>query len=296
MSKQICKICNSEQMTIDDVRGETSCEDCGYVVEHNLPENSWSPGEFDPGHESRRPIPMTSEQTKRARRLDHTMKITNPKTSVILAEINRLLDTEYSDLPEQSRKIIMGVIAKLFARNASIPKIRKVTGRELHLAIILKVMAAINHFCDIQLPVVRLERESGLDSRDLVWIKRKISEDMHSILGVGHRHVDSSEARRDEIRRVTSEYFGYMNSDDELSRELVSRLKQLTNGQLREKGEPLETAFTGSRAVRVVVREAIIEASLEMTLSPSQRKAIAKHLSGAKRSSTFRRGSSSSTA
>ena len=93
------------------------------------------------------------------------------------------------------------------------------------MAIILKVMAAINKFCDIQLPVVRLERESGLDSRDLVWIKRKISEDMISILGVGHRHVDSNEARRDEIRRLMSEYFGYMNSDDELSLELVSRLK-----------------------------------------------------------------------
>ena len=80
MSKQICKICNSEQMTTDDVRGETSCEDCGYVVEHNLPDDTWSPGEFDPDHESRRPIPMTSEQTKRARRLDYAIKITNPKT------------------------------------------------------------------------------------------------------------------------------------------------------------------------------------------------------------------------
>tara|TARA_Y100000746_G_scaffold158640_1_gene136346 strand:+ start:165 stop:449 length:285 start_codon:yes stop_codon:yes gene_type:complete len=93
-----------------------------------------------------------------------------------------------------------------------------------------------------------------------------------------------------------SEFFCYINSDDELSLELVARLMQLTNVNLREKGEPLETASTGSRAERVVVREAILEASLEMNLSSSQRKAVAKHLSGAKRRSSSRRGSSSSTA
>ena len=93
-----------------------------------------------------------------------------------------------------------------------------------------------------------------------------------------------------------SEFFGYMNSDDEISRELVSRLRKLTKAKLTEKGEPLETAYTGSRAERVVVREAILEASREMNLPPSQRKAVAKNLSGAKRRSTSRRGSSSSTA
>lgn len=93
-----------------------------------------------------------------------------------------------------------------------------------------------------------------------------------------------------------SEFFGYMNSDDELSSELVSRLRQLTKAKLTEKGEPLETASTGSRAVSVVVRETIVEASREMNISSSQRKAVAKNLSGAKRRSTSRRGSSSSTA
>ena len=63
MNKERCKICNSEQMTTDDVRGEKSCEECGYVIEQNQLDNaSWSPGEFDPDHESRRPVPMTPEQ------------------------------------------------------------------------------------------------------------------------------------------------------------------------------------------------------------------------------------------
>tara|TARA_B100001939_G_scaffold338826_1_gene344869 strand:- start:1230 stop:1703 length:474 start_codon:yes stop_codon:yes gene_type:complete len=157
-------------------------------------------------------------------------------------------------------------------------------------------MRSLNQYADIQLDVVRRERQSGVDLRDIQWVKRKVRSDLDAIFRVGHRPRDSSEVRRDRIRRVTSEFFGYMNSDDEISRELVSRLRKLTKTKLAEKGEPLETASTGSRAVRVVVREAILEASREMNLPPSQRKAVAKNLSGAKRRSTSRRGSSSSTA
>jgi len=87
-----------------------------------------------------------------------------------------------------------------------------------------------------------------------------------------------------------------MNSDNEISPKLVDRLRKLTIAKLKEKGEPLETASTGSRAVRLVVREAILEASREIDLSSKERKAVAKNLSGAKRRSTSRRGSSSSTA
>ena len=93
-----------------------------------------------------------------------------------------------------------------------------------------------------------------------------------------------------------SEFFGYMAFDAELSSNLVAELMELTIAKLEEKGEPSETASTGSRAVRVVVREAILEASREIDLSSKERKAVAKNLSGAKRRSTSRRGSSSSTA
>ncbi|MGB1692246.1 MAG: hypothetical protein ACPHDQ_05845, partial [Candidatus Thalassarchaeaceae archaeon] len=199
-------------------------------------------------------------------------------------------------LPEEVRKLIMGIITNLFARNASIPKFRKVTGRDLHLALILCVMRSLNQYADIQLDVVRRERQSGVDLRDIQWVKRKVSSDLDAIFRVGHRPRDSSEVRRDRIRRVTSEFFGYMNSDDEISPKLVDRLRKLTIAKLTEKGEPLETASTGSRAVRVVVREAILEASREIDLSSKERKAVAKNLSGAKRRSTSRRGSSSSTA
>jgi len=297
MDNEICNYCNSEQLTTDDVRGEKSCAECGYVIEQNqLDDASWSPGEFDPGHESRSPVPMTREQRKRTRRIERTKAMTTTKASSILTEIKRLLDSEFSDLPEDVRKLIMGIIARLFARNASIPKFRKVTGRDLHLALILCVMRSLNQYGDIQLGVVMRERESGVPQNDILWVRRKLSSDLRSIFAAGTRHSDSNEARRHRIRRVMSEFFGYMNSDDELSRELVSRLMQLTHVNLQEKGEPLETAYTGSRAERVVVREAILEASLEMNLSSSQRKAVAKHLSGAKRRSSSRRGSSSSTA
>ena len=125
--------------------------------------------------------------------------------------------------------------------------------------------ASINQYADIQLDVVRRERQSGVDLRDIQWVKRKVrSED--AIFRVGHRPRDSSEVRRDRIRRVTFEFFGYMNSDDEISPELAHRLRKPTKAKLTEKGEPLETASTGSRAVRVVVREAILEASREMNL------------------------------
>ena len=297
MNKERCKICNSEQLTTDDTRGEKSCADCGYVLEENqLDGASWSPGEFGPDHESRRPVPMTREQRKAARRIERTKAMNTPKASSILTEIKRLLDSEFSDLPEEVRKLIMGIITNLFARNGSIPKFRKVTGRNLQLALILCVMGSINQYADIQLDVLRRERQSGVDLRDIQWVKRKVKSDLDSIFRVGHRPRDSSEVRRDRIRRVTSEFFGYMNSDDEISPKLVDRLRKLTKAKLTEKGEPLETASTGSRAVRVVVREAILEASREIDLSRKERKAVTKNLSGAKRRSTSRRGSSSSTA
>ena len=297
MNKERCKICNSEQLTTDDARGEKSCADCGYVLEENqLDDASWSPGEFDPDHEIRRPVPMTREQRKAARRIERTKAINTPKASSILTEIKLLLDSEFSDLPEEVRKLIMGIIRNLFARNGSIPKIRKVTGRNLQLALILCVMGSINQYADIQLDVLRRERQSGVDLRDIQWVKRKVKSDLDSIFRVGHRPRDSSEVRRDRIRRVTSEFFGYMDSDDEISPKLVDRLRKLTKAKLTEKGEPLETASTGSRAVRVVVREAILEASREIDLSSKERKAVTKNLSGAKRRSTSRRGSSSSTA
>ena len=297
MNKERCKICNSEQLTTDDTRGEKSCADCGYVLEENqLDGASWSPGEFDPDHESRRPVPMTREQRKATRRIERTKAMNTPKGSSILTEIKRLLDSEFSDLPEEVRKLIMGIITNLFARNGSIPKFRKVTGRNLQLALILCVMGSINQYADIQLDVLRRERQSGVDLRDIQWVKRKVKSDLDSIFRVGHRPRDSSEVRRDRIRRVTSEFFGYMNSDDTISPKLVDRLRKLTKAKLTEKGEPSETASTGSRAVRVVVREAILEASREIDLSPKERKAVTKNLSGAKRRSTSRRGSSSSTA
>ena len=297
MNKERCKICNSEQLTTDDTRGEKSCADCGYVLEENqLDDASWSPGEFDPNHERRRPVPMTIEQRKRARRIERTKAMTTPKASSILTEIKRLLDSEFSDLPEEVRKLIMGIITNLFARNASIPKFRKVTGRDLQLALILCVMRSLNQYADIQLGVVKRERESGVPQNDILWVRRKVLSDLDSIFRVGHRPRDSSEVRRDRIRRITSEFFGYMNSDNEISPKLVDRLRKLTIAKLKEKGEPLETASTGSRAVRLVVREAILEASREIDLSSKERKAVAKNLSGAKRRSTSRRGSSSSTA
>ncbi len=297
MNNERCNYCNREQVTPDDARGEKSCADCGYVLEENqLDEASWSPGEFDPDHESRRPVPMTREQRKAARRIERTKAMNTPKASSILTEIKRLLDVEFGDLPESVRKLILGIIARLFARNASIPKFRKVTGRNLQLSLILCVMRSLNQYADIQLGVVKRERESGVPQNDILWVRRKVSSDLRSIFAAVHRHGDSNEARRDLIRRVMSEFFGYMNSDDELSSELVSRLRQLTKAKLTEKGEPLETASTGSRAVSVVVRETIVEASREMNISSSQRKAVAKNLSGAKRRSTSRRGSSSSTA
>tara|TARA_B100000676_G_scaffold291284_1_gene325668 strand:- start:314 stop:1207 length:894 start_codon:yes stop_codon:yes gene_type:complete len=297
MNNERCNYCNSEQLTTDDARGEKSCADCGYVLEENqLDDASWNPGEFDPDHESRRPVPMTREQRKAARRIERTRAMNTPKASSILTEIKRLLDVEFGELPESVRKLILGIIARLFARNASIPKFRKVTGRNLQLSLILCVMRSLNQYGDIQLGVVKRERESGVPQNDILWVRRKVASDLRSIFAAVHRHGDSNEARRDLIRRVMSEFFGYMNSDDELSPELVSRLRQLTKAKLTEKGEPLETASTGSRAVSVVVRETIVEASREMNISSSQRKAVAKNLSGAKRRSTSRRGSSSSTA
>ena len=49
MNKERCKICNSEQLTTDDTRGEKSCADCGYVLEENqLDDASWSPPNLIP--------------------------------------------------------------------------------------------------------------------------------------------------------------------------------------------------------------------------------------------------------
>ena len=213
MDNDRCNYCNSERLTTDDARGEKSCSDCGYVIEQNqLDDASWSPGEFDPNHESRRPVPMTPEQRKRAQRIERTKAKNTPKTSSILTEIKRILDVEFGDLSESARNLIMGIIARLFARNGKIPKFRKVTGRNLHLALILCVMRSLNQYGDIQLGVVKRERESGVPQNDILWVRGEVASDLRSLFAAAHRHGEYNEARRDLIRREMSEFFGYMKS------------------------------------------------------------------------------------
>lgn len=288
MDKDRCKYCNSEHLNFYDVRGEIVCNDCGLVNEENLTGRTWVPGEFDPGHEDRKPIPkMSSSQEKLARKLNHLIQITNPKSNPVLQEIHRIIDTEFSEeLPLETRQLIKDIMSVLFDRENNLTKIRKITGRELHLGLILNVMSSINQFCDLQLPVERFERESGLDSRKLIWLKKRIFRVMISIVGNGYQHRDHYAYRRDQLNRWLTQLISYMHSDEELSRECVLKLKELAIAKLREWGEPLENATTGSRSERFVVKEAISFASGEMNLSSRQKRAIQNNLLGAKRRSS----------
>ena len=320
MSENTCDECGSEQLTNYDDRGERICEDCGLVKDTNL-EAPWSPGERDPNHAQRiginidalretrdaNQIPLTAKQRRQAKRLRYTQQRMNPQASKLLAEIRQLLATEFAhDLPSAVRTRINDILTHLFTRDPSVSAIRKSSSnrddddcwRQNRVAYLLIIMTYMNELDSCQLPVPEFERRYNIDRDLLNWMKKRIGPIVQGIIGLESRRLGPNEYRRKQILSSLSLYLAEIEKDEELSRELIQRIRDIALHVLLEWDEPLhgpsvsDTPPHGSKSAKQVVKLAIAEASKRLnSLSSNQKKIIEEALRG-----PSRRGSSSSTA
>ena len=320
MSNDTCDGCGSEQLIDFHDRGEVICAICGIVKEVNL-EAPWQPGERDPNHAQRiginidalretrdaNQIPLTAKQRRQAKRLRYTQQRMNPQASKLLAEIRQLLATEFAhDLPSAVRTRINDILTHLFTRDPSVSAIRKSSSnrddddcwKQNRVAYLLIIMTYMNELDSCQLPVPEFERRYNIDRDLLNWMKKRIGPIVQGIIGLESRRLGPNEYRRKQILSSLSLYIAEIEKDEELSRELIQRIRDIALQVLLEWDEPLhgpsvsDTPPHGSKSAKQVVKLAIAEASKRLnSLSSNQKKIIEEALRG-----PSRRGSSSSTA
>jgi len=316
MSENTCDECGSEQLTNYDDRGERICEDCGLVKDTNL-EAPWSPGERDPNHAQRigisvdalretrdaNQIPLTAKQRRQARRLRYTQQRMNPQASKLLAEIRQLLATEFAhDLPPAIRTRINEILTQLFTRDPSVSAIRKSSSnrddddcwKQNRVAYLLIIMTCMNELEGCQLPVPEFERRYNIDRNLLNWMKKRIGPIVQRVIGLESRRLGPDEYRRKQLLSSLGLYLTEIEKGQELSRELVQRIRDIALQVLLEWDEPLhgpsmsDTPPHGSKSAKQVVKLAISEASKSLnSLSLNQKKIIEEILRG-----PSRRGSS----
>jgi len=315
MSNDTCDGCGSEQLIDFHDRGEVICAVCGIVKEVNL-EASWQPGERDPNHSSREAInvdslretrdahqiPLTPEQRRQARRLRYIQHRMNPRASELLAEIRQLLQTEFSDLPPTTRNRINQILVQLFCRDPSVSAIRKSSSnreeddswKQIRVSFLLVIMTYMNELENLQLQVPNLKRHHQID-RDLFnWMKKRIGSTVQGIIGLESRRLGPDEYRRKQLLNFVNVYLVEIGNDQELSPELINRIREITHEVLVEWDEPLhgpsvsDTPPHGSKSAERVAKLAIAEASRQLnSLSSNQKKIIEEILRG-----PSRRGSS----
>ena len=315
MSDNTCDECGSEQLTNYDDRGELICDDCGLVKETNL-EAPWSPGERDPNHAQRiginidalretrdaNQIPLTPEQRRQARRLRYIQHRMNPRASQLLAEIRQLLETEFSDLPTTTRNRITQILVQLFCRDPSVSAIRKSSSnreeddswKQIRVSFLLVIMTYLNELENLQLQVPNLKRHHQIDPDLFNWMKKRISAIVQEIIGLESRRLGPDEYRRKNSIDRRGHRALEIEKGQELSRELVQRIRDIALQVLLEWDEPLhgpsksDTPPHGSKSAKQVVKLAISEASKSLnSLSLNQKKIIEEILRG-----PSRRGSS----
>ena len=316
MSNNTCDECGSEQLTNYDDRGERICEDCGLVKDTNL-EAPWSPGERDPNHKQRiginidalletrdaNQIPLTAKQRRQARRLRYTQQRMNPQASKLLAEIRQLIATEFAhDLPPVVRTRINEILTQLFTRDPSVSAIRKSSSnrddedcwKQNRVAYLLVIMTYMNELGSCELPVPEFERRYNIDPDLFNWMKKRIGPIVQGVIGLESRRLGPNEYRRKQLLSSLSLYLTEIEKDEELSRELVQRIREIALQVLLGWDEPLhgpsvsDTPPHGSKSAKQVVKLAIAEASNSLnSLSSNQKTIIEEILRG-----PSRRGSS----
>ena len=159
-------------------------------------------------------------------------------------------------------------------------------------------MTYMNELDSCQLPVPEFERRYNIDRDLLNWMKKRIGPIVQGIIGLDSRRLGPNEYRRKQLLSSLSLYLAEIEKDEELSRELIQRIRDIALQVLLEWDEPLhgssmsDTPPHGSKSAKQVVKLAIAEASKRLnSLSSNQKKIIEEALRG-----PSRRGSSSSTA
>ena len=159
-------------------------------------------------------------------------------------------------------------------------------------------MTYMNELDNCQLPVPEFERRYNIDRDLLNWMKKRIGPIVQGIIGLESRRLGPDEYRRRQLLNFVNVYLVEIANDEELSSELIHRIREITHEVLLEWDEPLhgpslsDTPPHGSKSAKQVVKLAIAEASKSLnSLSSNQKKIIKEILRG-----PSRRGSSSSTA
>jgi len=320
MNDDRCEECGSEQLNNCEDRGEIICALCGLVHDTKL-EASWQPGERDPNHSQRAAINvdslrenrdanqilLTNSQRRRARRLRYIQQRMNTRASKLLAEIRQLLEAEFAHyLPFAVRNRIDEILTRLFITDPSVSAIRKPPSnrgdgdcwKQTRVAYLLVIMTYMNELDNHQLPVPEFERRYQIDRDLLNWMKKRIGSTLRGIIGLESRRLGPDEYRRKQLLGCLNLYLVEIEKDEELSRELIQRIRDIALEVLLEWDEPLlgpslsDTPPYCSKSPKQVAKLAIAEASKRLnSLSRNQLKIIENILRG-----PSRRGSSSSAA
>ena len=226
----------------------------------------------------------------------------NPRASELLAEIRQLLETEFSDLPTTTRNRITQILVQLFCRDPSVSAIRKSSSnreeddswKQIRVSFLLVIMTYLNELENLQLQVPNLKRHHQIDPDLFNWMKKRISSTVQEIIGLESRRLGPDEYRRKQLLNFVNVYLVEIGNDQELSPELINRIREITHEVLVEWDEPLhgpsvsDTPPHGSKSAERVAKLAIAEASRQLnSLSSNQKKIIEEILRG-----PSRRGSS----
>ena len=87
----------------------------------------------------------------------------------------------------------------------------------------------MNELENLQLQVPNFKRDHQID-RDLFnWMKKRISSTVQEIIGLESRRLGPDEYRRKQLLNFVNLYLVEIGNDQELSRELIHRIRDITH-------------------------------------------------------------------
>ena len=88
-------------------------------------------------------------------------------------------------------------------------------------------MTFMNELDSCQLPVPEFERRYNIDRDLLNWMKKRIGPIVQGIIGLDSRRLGPNEYRRKQLLSSLSLYLAEIEKDEELSRELIQRIRDI---------------------------------------------------------------------
>ena len=100
-------------------------------------------------------------------------------------------------------------------------------------------MTYMNELEGCQLPVPEFERRYNIDRNLFNWMKKRIGPIVQGVIGLESRRLGPDEYRRKQLLSSLGLYLTEIEKGQELSRELVQRIRDIALQVLLEWDEPL---------------------------------------------------------